>query len=495
MDIYSVEQVRAAEEALKKTLPQGALMERAAFGLATACAQLLRIARGKVYGSRVTLLVGGGNNGADALFAGAILARQGAKVVAVSGKKLTPSDETLPLAPLTAPAGSVHPQGLAALRAAGGALVPSVERSHVPQLVVDGLTGIGAKGELRPEYTELVHYTQWASDAGAFIVAVDLPSGVQADTGQVFGSVVDADMTVTFGAHKPGNLITPGSWSAGGVHFVDIGLGPHLPESPVARLITEPNSWPVPHPADSKYTRGVVGIVAGSQRFPGAALLCVGGALAMDTVGMVRYVGPVGSQVVDQYPNVVPSWTLAETGRVQAWVVGPGLGVDDMSAGMLYEILSSNEPVVVDADALTMLSEHPARFELVRQRRAPTILTPHEGEFTRLFGPINDRRLDAARHAALFADAIVVLKGDRTIVAAPGEPPLIGPTGASALATAGTGDVLAGAIGALLAGGFDPVLAAADAVYLHARAGVDAAARGPVTSPDVVAALSPPTYG
>ncbi|NUS71947.1 MAG: NAD(P)H-hydrate dehydratase [Corynebacteriales bacterium] len=491
MDVYSVAQVRAAEAALQETVPAGALMQRAAFGLATNCAQLLRSVRGKLYGSRVVLLVGGGNNGGDALFAGALLCRQGVKVTAVVAPKALASQETLPLTSHQV-APTAHEEGVAALKAAGGRIESALSREEIPDMVVDGLTGIGARGPLRAEYAELVEYALWADQAGALIVAVDIPSGVNPDTGQVYDRAVRADVTVTFGAHKISNVVTPGAWQAGVVRLVDIGLEPHLPELPVARLVTEPNSWPVPTPGDTKYTRGVLGVVAGSQRYPGAAQLVVGGALAMDTAGMVRYVGPVGASVVERYPNVIPSWTLAETGRVQAWVVGPGLGTDDAGASSLYELLSSDQPVVVDADALTMLAAHPARFELVRQRRAPTILTPHEGEFVRLFGPINGRRLDAARHAALFADAIVVLKGDRTIVAAPGEPPLVGPTGAAALATAGTGDVLAGAIGALLAAGFDPVLAAADAVYLHAQAGMRAAQRGPVTAPDVVDALGPP---
>lgn len=257
---YSVETVRAAERELMARLPDGALMQRAAAGLAAACADLL----GRVYGSRVVLLVGSGDNGGDALYAGARLARRGAGVTAVL------------LAPERA-----HAEGLAALRRAGGSVKGTdaaeelVERAD---LVVDGIVGIGGKGGLRPDAAPLAAA---AERSRAAVVAVDLPSGVDGDTGQVTGAAVRADLTVTFGTHKPGLLVDPAREYAGSVRLVDIGL--ELPDEPelealqhadVARLL------PVPGVESDKYRRGVVGIAAGSARYPGAAVLAVSGRCA-----------------------------------------------------------------------------------------------------------------------------------------------------------------------------------------------------------------------
>ncbi|MEZ7158287.1 NAD(P)H-hydrate epimerase, partial [Streptomyces sp. MAD19A] len=202
---YSVETVRAAERELMARSPEGALMQRAAAGLAAACADVL----GRVYGSRVVLLVGSGDNGGDALYAGARLARRGAGVRAV----------------LLAP-GRAHAGGLAALRRAGGSVVSdaggAVGLVEQADLVVDGVVGIGGKGGLREAAVPLA---EAARRGRGVVVAVDLPSGVDADTGEVRGAAVRADVTVTFGAYKPGLLIDPGREYAGVVRFVDIGLG------------------------------------------------------------------------------------------------------------------------------------------------------------------------------------------------------------------------------------------------------------------------------
>ncbi|WP_097900723.1 NAD(P)H-hydrate epimerase, partial [Streptomyces sp. b94] len=252
---YSVETVRAAEAALMQRLPEGALMQRAAAGLAAACGDLLR-RNGRVYGSRVLLLVGSGDNGGDALYAGARLARRGAGVRA------------LLLAPDRA-----HPGGLAALRAAGGQVVDGPDGLGVLDLVVDGITGIGGRGGLRPDAAELLHTVTRDRTP---VLSVDLPSGVEADTGEVHGDAVRADATVTFGTYKPGLLIDPAAEHAGALRLVDIGLGPELPEPPdlealqyadVAALLPEPGA------ESDKYRRGVVGVVAGSARYPGAAVL------------------------------------------------------------------------------------------------------------------------------------------------------------------------------------------------------------------------------
>ncbi|MDT9681773.1 NAD(P)H-hydrate dehydratase [Streptomyces sp. TRM76323] len=462
---YRVQDVRAAEAALMARLPEGALMQRAAAGLAGACAGLL----GRVYGARVVLLVGSGANGGDALYAGARLARRGAGVTAV---------------PLGA---RVHEGGLDALVRAGGRVAddPFAALARA-DLVLDGITGIGGRGGLRPDAVPVVRA---ARDSGAVVVAVDLPSGVDADTGAVDGEAVRADATVTFGAYKPGLLVDPAREYAGAVRLVDIGIGDLLPSPPelealqhadVARLL------PVPAAESDKYRRGVVGVVAGSARYPGAAVLAVAGALR-GGAGAVRYVGPAGAAVLARYPEtLVHPGPPGEAGRVQAWVIGPGLA-DTPGA---EDVLASDVPVLVDADGLRLLD--PAA---VRARPAPTVLTPHAGEAAALLGTgredVEARRLDAVRELAGRYGATVLLKGSTTLVAdpEPGVPVRVNATGTPWLATAGSGDVLSGLAGSLLAAGLAPRDAASTAAYLHGLAARRAARGAPLTAHEVARAL------
>ncbi|MFE6361998.1 NAD(P)H-hydrate dehydratase [Streptomyces sp. NPDC057806] len=465
---YRVETVRAAERDLMARLPEGALMQRAAAGLAAACADLL----GRVYGSRVVLLVGSGDNGGDALWAGARLARRGAGVTAVL------------LAPERAHAG-----GLAALRRAGGrvtgteAAVPLIDRAD---LVLDGIVGIGGKGGLRPDAAPLA---EAAARSRAAVVAVDLPSGVDVDTGQVRGPAVRADLTVTFGTHKPGLLIDPARKYAGAVRLV--GLGLELPDeaglealqhADVARLL------PVPGAESDKYRRGVVGIAAGSARYPGAAVLAVAGALR-GGAGAVRYVGPAGDAVLARFPETLVSDTgPRKAGRVQAWVVGPGAGDD---AATVAEVLEADVPLLIDADGLRL-----ADRQAVRERTAPTLMTPHAGEAAALLGvsreEVEESRLSAVRELAARYRATVLLKGSTTLVAdpEPGTPVRVNATGTSWLATAGSGDVLSGLSGSLLAAGLSARDAGSVAAYLHGLAGRYAADGAPVGAQDVAEGIA-----
>ncbi len=436
---YSVETVRAAERELMARLPEGALMLRAAAGLAAVCAGLLARRRGRVYGSRVVLLVGPGDNGGDALYAGARLARRGAGVTAV------PMDPE-----------RMHAGGLAALRAAGGRVAQAVPPRA--DLVVDGLLGIGGRGGLRPAGAALAERIP----PGVPVVAVDLPSGVDADTGEVAGPAVTADVTVTFGAYKPGLLIDPGASRAGAVHLVDIGL--ELPEPEVEALQHADVAGLLPEPTASsdKYRRGVVGIVAGSAQYPGAAVLAVAGALR-GGAGAVRYVGPAADSVLARYPE-----TLIGPGRVQAWVIGPGLG--EGRAGEVADVLAGDAAVLVDADGLRGLD--PA---VLRARTAPTLLTPHAGEAAALLGvsreSVEAGRLAAVRRLAERYGAAVLLKGSTTLVASGGVRAVrVNPTGTPWLATAGSGDVLSGLAGSLLAGGLSGADAGSVGAYLHGLA-------------------------
>ena len=520
-DAYSVSKVRAAEAALMAQLPEGTLMQRAAAGLAAVCAGLLRTAPGGVYGARVVILAGTGDNGGDALYAGERLARRGAAVTAIAaGPRL-------------------HPGGAQALTAAGGRIIPvapprdpdatrddlgaqsgqrgdrydaghDVRRAigHA-DLIIDGMLGIGGRGGLREPYATLAQLA--ANTAGATVVAVDLPSGIEADTGEVAGPAVRADVTVTFGAVKPGLLIDPGAGLAGVVEFIDIGLGPYLDQPPAASAPQARDIaalLPRPTGESDKYRRGVLGLLAGSDRFTGAALLATGGAVH-GGAGMVRLVTFRGAAaaVRQVHPEVVITELTGGTrtrsessalnpgdppaaaggdlfpdavGRVQAWAAGSGMGTDDAATQRLAAVLATSLPVLVDADGLTVLSRHPDLLP----RPAPTLITPHAGELGRLLGAdpadIEAKRLEYARRAATMLGVCVLLKGSTTVVAPPDglEPVLVNTTGTPWLATAGTGDVLAGLAGALMAQGLLPPQAAVAAAYLHGLAARSAAAGG-----------------
>ena len=452
---HTVEQVRAAEGSLMARLPEGTLMQRAAAGLAAAVVELLG---GGVYGAHVVLLVGGGDNGGDALWAGARLARRGARVEAVLLSE------------------SAHAEGLAALRQAGGTVTTPAEAAE-PDVVVDGIVGIGGRPGLRPNAQQAVDRF-----AGVPVVAVDVPSGVDVDTGELDGPHVSADVTITFGTHKIAHLVDPAAQACGAVHLVDIGLT-DLPPAPLAALQAEDVAalLPRPRPEDQKYTRGVVGVRAGSAAFPGAAVLCTSGA-GCGLVGMVRFLpaggsadSPVADAVRARHPEVV-----VNDGRVQAWVVGSGGDAD--AAQALEAARGDGVPLVVDAEAL-------AHFE----RGPVAVLTPHAGELAQMLGveraQVEARQLEHARRAAEEYDAVVVLKGRHTLIAHPDGRVRANTTGVPWLATAGSGDVLAGVVGALLAAGLEPYDAASVGVWLHGAAATRASAGGPLVAARVADAL------
>ncbi|WP_018784608.1 bifunctional ADP-dependent NAD(P)H-hydrate dehydratase/NAD(P)H-hydrate epimerase [Micromonospora sp. CNB394] len=480
--VWRVADVRAAEAGLVATLPAGALMQRAAAGLARRCALLLA-GRGGVYGARVLVLAGSGDNGGDALFAAAHLARRGAAVTALL---LTP--------------GRAHAESLAALRAAGGRVAD--RPPAVVDLVLDGIVGIGGTGGLRETAEQLA--TSLTGQRGrdgtpATVVAVDVPSGVAVDTGHVpltdagRPRAVRADVTVAFGALKPALVVGPAAELAGEVELVDIGLAPWLRGTPALQVIERTDVvdwWPALGASSEKYARGVVGVATGSATYPGAAVLSVAGALAGPT-GLVRYAGSAKDEVLHQHPSVIATGRVADAGRVQAWVCGSGLDTGEESAAELRAVLAAPVPVVLDADALTLLVDGKLADRL-RGRDAPIVVTPHDREYARLCGEMpGEDRVAAALRLAAWMNAVVLLKGDRTVVGTPDGRAYVNPTGTPVLATGGTGDVLAGLLGSLLAAGLAPERAAAAAAYLHGLAGREAARGGPVTAPDVAAALRP----
>jgi hydroxyethylthiazole kinase-like uncharacterized protein yjeF len=467
---YTADQIRTAERALMARLPDGTLMDRAAAGLAAVCAGLL----GRVYGTRVVLLVGSGDNGGDALYAGARLARRGARVEAILAGSKT------------------HEAGLAALRQAGGVIA---DADAVPRadLIVDGLVGIGATGALREPYARLA---EAANTAPGTVVAVDVPSGVDAGTGEVAGAAVVARVTVTMGACKTGLLVDPGAAHVGDLEVIDIGLGTYLPDPDVAALTRGDADDLLRRPGkeSDKYRRGVLGVAAGSDRYTGAAVLAVGGALRAGA-GMVRYVGPGEpvSQVRAHWPEAVitelsePS--LDGVGRVQAWVLGPGLGAGEWAHELAARVLASDVPVLIDADALTLVANDRALL----RRTPPVLITPHAGELARLLRADRDAieagRLDFVRRAAAELGVTVLLKGSTTLVAEQHRPVRVNRTGTPWLATGGTGDVLSGLAGSLLAQGLDCYDAGSCGAYLHGLAGRIAADGAPLTAAGVAAAI------
>jgi hydroxyethylthiazole kinase-like uncharacterized protein yjeF len=476
IEAFDVAAVRAAEERAMAALPPGALMQRAAAGLAVELLRELREHTGGTYGRRVVLLVGPGNNGGDALWAGARLAARGVHVMAALVSE------------------QVHAEGLAALRAAGGLVVDATRSpgaaaaaAHRADLAVDGLLGIGGRGGLRGPAVALAEAASTTR-----VVAVDLPSGVDADTGATPGPHVRADVTVTFGVPKPCLYLAPGCRAAGEVRLVDIGLA--SPGDPVLRRFRRDavaGWWPVPGQDDDKYSRGVVGVVAGGATYTGAAVLATGAAVRTGA-GMVRYLGPgpATDLVRARWPEVVPG-----AGRVQAWVLGPGVDPDDAAqAEHVRTALAGEEPCLVDAGALGLLPELLRAGEV----SAPLLLTPHAGELARLLGALgHETARDAveadplahARRAAQETGATVLLKGAVTLVVPPEGTVLSQADAPSWLATAGAGDVLAGVAGALLAAGREAATAGAMAAYVHGRAGVLASGGGPTSAGAVLEAV------
>ncbi|MGW6199346.1 NAD(P)H-hydrate dehydratase [Kribbella sp. NPDC055110] len=469
---HTVEQVRAAEAELMARLPDGTLMQRAATGLAVAISNFL----GGTYGARVVLLIGSGDNGGDALYAGAQLARRGAQVTAVLLST------------------KAHRPGLNALKTAGGRITPAATRTAPAtpasigisggvvrdiagaDVVVDGIVGIGGRPGLRPEALAVV---QVAEEYGVPVVAVDTPSGVDVDTGETPEPHVNAALTVTFGTHKICHFVDPAATACGPVHLVDIGLD--LPPADVQSLQTADVKalYPVPHGESDKYSRGVLGLMVGSTQYPGAAVIATAGALA-GPVGMVRYVGPdaVASAVREAHPEVVGD------GRVQAWTIGSGLG-DELDVRRIRELLDADEPVVLDADGLKALDDSGDHVDV--------LATPHAGELARLLGveraTVEAERLKYARLAAERFDVTVLLKGATTVIASPDGEVRVNTNATPWLATAGAGDVLAGLCGALLAAGLTPLDAAAVGAYLHAAAANLASNGGPTTAITIAQAL------
>ena len=465
---YTAAQVRALEAAAMRTVGDDALMQRAAYGLAVVAAAELRRRYGRVHGCRVLVLVGPGNNGGDALFAGARLARRGVSVVAVRAL------------------GQPHAGGRAALLEAGGRLAdldafdadqhrPAADADPEIDLVIDGVLGIGGRPGLPGPVADLARQLrEWHVP----VLAVDLPSGTDTDTGAAPPDSFRAARTVTFGVRKPCHLLEPSVSRCGPVDLVDIGLDLGLEPPALAAWDIDDLAlaWLFPDEGSDKYSRGVVAIDSGSNDYPGASILNTYGAVHAGA-GMVRFLGPAAAATVilAQLPNVVFT-----PGRVQVHLLGSGWGERADGAAAVAAAVDTGLPVLVDADGLRHLPE----------RLPPTcLLTPHAGELARLLDcPRADVEADpmaAVRAGANRTGATVLLKGATQLVCTPGAVTIgVALPGSAWTAQAGSGDTLAGSCAALLAAG----RSAAEAALLGASLQAASAASAPGPLPPHVLA-------
>ncbi|WP_130866017.1 NAD(P)H-hydrate epimerase [Acidipropionibacterium timonense] len=465
--VCTAAQMRAAEERYVAGHPGVDLMQVAAGHVAdlarTMIAGKAGVAPGtRMSGSRVLVLVGPGNNGGDGLFAAADLGRSGAQV------------------DLCQVIGSAHPAGLAAATSAGCRRVSLDEVAAADHdLVIDAVLGIGGRPGI-PD--RLAHLGRDLRRRGIPVLSVDLPSGLDADSGEVT-TAVPATETMTFASRKWCHVVEPASLLCGRVHVVDIGV--EQPGEPMATVDDLARWWPAPGPRDDKYSRGVVGLDTGSSTYPGAAVLGVLGALRAGA-GMVRFAGPqrAADLVLSRMPSVVVG-----RGRVQAWVVGSGWG-PDADPDRLRRRVDEGVPVVVDADALRLLSTGRMRLP------AGSLLTPHAGELARLLDlsreEVSVRPRESALTAAARWGATVLLKGSVQWVAGPDGQVDVALPGPAWTAQAGSGDVLAGICGSLLAAGLSARRAALAGASIQALTADRW--RGPI-SPDALADHLPQVIG
>ncbi len=466
--IASAQAIRDAEAAWFAAHPGGDLMGLAASAVARACVPLLA---GREH-LGVLVVAGPGNNAGDALFAAAELSELVGRSVPVW---------VWPVVDAT------HTDGLAASLDEGAVVVDTAGALTLCTgvgLVLDGVSGLGGRPGL-PDAVAAV--ARAVAGAGVPVVAVDIPSGLVADSCVAQESFV-ADVTVTFIARKLAHVAEPAASRCGRVEMVDIGVTPPATDVHVVMEDDLCAWYPWPGADSDKYSRGVVGVDTGTEVYPGAAVLGVSGALHAGA-GLVRYAGPARDEVLRAFPSVVAPVDPADPGRVQAWVVGSGWpGADGVR---LEGRLADGVPLVVDAGAIEGLRQAQPAGSLRLSKGS--LLTPHAGELARFLGversAVQADPVDHARRAATQAGASVLLKGATQYCAAPDGSVLVVEAGPAWTATAGSGDVLAGIAGTLLAAGVPAQRAGALAAALQSRAA--AALPGPHT-PDELAERSLP---
>ena len=469
------------------------LMERAGEGVARLIEQLAP-------DGPVAVVCGKGNNGGDGLVVARLLGQAAREVSAIC---LGEPDELSP----DARANLERMPGEVAL-ALG--TVEAYEALSRAATVVDAVLGTGFEGTPRGSAAEAI---EAINGAAGRVVSVDVPSGIDASTGEMAGTAVQADATATFHAAKVGLWVHPGKSHAGEVVQIDIGIPRGAPATTPVGLIDRRVLDVLPRrlAASTKFTSGHVVVVGGSAGLIGAPAMASLAAMRAGA-GYVTACVPASERHVldtqlmeamtrglpDEHGALVSAAlepALAALDRAGSLALGPGLGREQSSAELARELARrSSVPTVIDADGL---NAHAGQLADLAGRNLATVLTPHAGELARLLqldsSDVERQRLACARQAAGISGAVVVLKGDDTLVVEPDGRTAISRGGCPALATAGTGDVLTGTIAALLAQGLDPFIAASGGVYLHAEAGREAArVRGAaegVIATDVIAAL------
>jgi hydroxyethylthiazole kinase-like uncharacterized protein yjeF len=445
--ILTAAEMRAAEDrAIAGGATVASLMARAGEAVA---ALIHRVQPG----ADVLVLCGPGNNGGDGYVAAASLAAKGHPV-------------------RVAALGEPHSEAARDARAVWTGPIEPLAEAAPASVVVDALFGTGLSRALddgaAAALRRLVEAARWS-------LAVDLPSGVETDTGRVFGDVPCFDLTLALGAAKPAHVLQPAAGLSAAVRIADIGVVADGPVSALARP-----KLGAPSPADHKYTRGLIAVIAG--RMAGASALAAEAA-ARGGAGYVLLLGGA----TDRLPHAIvrrrfEAEALADD-RIGAVLIGPGLGRDDAAREKLAAALACDRPLVIDGDALRLVD-----VERLAGRSAPTILTPHGGEFSHLFGEGEGGKIARTLAAAQASGATVIHKGADTVIATPDGEARVAIDRANWLSTAGTGDVLAGLTAARLGAVGDPLRAASEAVWLHTAA---ARSLGPAFIADDLAAALP----
>lgn len=462
LELLTTEEMRQADRlATEGGIPGLVLMKNAGCGVAD------EVSRRFPDAGAVAVLCGPGNNGGDGFVAARSLLEKGYVVrLGFNGDPARLPQDAAAMAKLwTNP---IEPLSAALFARA--------------DVVIDALFGAGLA---RPIEGELAALIEALNESGLPVVAVDVPSGIDGTTGAIRGIAVRATATVTFFRLKPGHLLLPGREACGEVRVVDIGIPESVLEVIKPRtFVNEPPLWlrhyPWPRPEAHKYARGHAVVVSGPAFSTGAARLGAMGALRAGA-GLVTVASPkdaievnasqLTAVMVRQADDAKELAELLADRRKNAVLIGPGVGVGERTKAMVLAALASKAAVVLDADALTSFAaDAEALFSAIASRAAPVVLTPHEGEFARLFSSEAEEGKPArARAAAARSGAIVLLKGADTVVAGPDGRASINATSTPWLATAGTGDVLAGMVLGLLAQGMEPFAASSAAVWLHGR--------------------------
>ena len=472
MRLYSADEMTRADEGAQELgVPGGVLMERAGVEMARATIDYF----GPLEGRRVLVVAGGGNNGGDGFVIARELYLAGAEVAVFPTKDEYEGDA------------KVNRDVLRNLDVRFVLSDGFEDELREADILVDALLGTGFQGEVREKEAGFI---QKINASGATVVAVDMPSGVDGSTGEVWGEAVQADLTACAHAAKLGCVVSSGREHAGEVAVVEIGIPSEADVEPAATC-TDANSLrgTVPRRAGAahKYSAGALLVVAGSRMATGAAIMVVRGAqragCGIIFVATAEGVAPlVDTQLVEALVAGVPEDDegnmatgavdpiLEQAQRASAVVLGPGMGVGDGGREIVEGVLSETDvPVLLDADAISNLSGP----EVLAERETPPVITPHPGELGRLLDEspkeIQARRLHVARRTAEESGCCVLLKGADTLVAQ-GDRVSVNSTGSAALATAGTGDVLSGITGALLARGVNPYDAARTGAWAHGRA-------------------------